>query len=153
MQKRVINKVIVHVTDSPDSKDFSAIDISRWHQEMGFPKSQTGLFCGYHYVIRRSGEIETARLEHEIGAHCRGHNKNSIGVAWVGRSKIEKPQLDSLLTLVAEICDRYGLEAKQVFGHRELNPGKSCPNIEYLDDFRDLVELAMVKPKQVKGMT
>ena len=142
---RTIRKVIVHVTDSPDSKDFNMHDISRWHKEMNFPQSKTGLYCGYHWVIRRNGNVENARFEYEAGAHCRGHNSDSIGIAWVGRDDMTKEQSLSLVKLLAEVCSRYGLEPKQVFGHRELNPGKTCPNIKEMDELRSWVEIEMNK--------
>jgi N-acetylmuramoyl-L-alanine amidase len=116
-------------------------DISRWHKEMNFPKSQSGSFCGYHYVIKRSGEVEQARFDNEIGAHCRGSNKDSIGIVWVGRDEITKAQMTALIDLLSTICQRYALEPKQIFGHRELNPGKTCPNIKEMDNLRNEVEL------------
>lgn len=143
MQKRLINKIIVHVTDSPDTKDFSMLDISRWHEEMRFPKSSSGLYCGYHYVIRRDGTVEVARPDFEIGAHCKGHNKNSIGIAWVGRNQMTRDQRDALVLLCTNLLITYGLEAKHVFGHREMTQGKTCPNIESLDKFRDEIEMKL----------
>ena len=39
---------------------------------------------GYHYVIRRNGEIEEGRPEWMVGAHCLHHNAHSIGVCYEG---------------------------------------------------------------------
>ena len=43
-----------------------------------------GLSCGYHFIIRRNGIIEDGRTTDAVGAHCRGKNHNSIGMAMVG---------------------------------------------------------------------
>jgi N-acetylmuramoyl-L-alanine amidase len=138
---RAIDRIIVHVSDSPDSKNFDMFDISRWHQELRFPKSETGLFCGYHYVIKRDGTVQQARLDYEPGAHCRGFNQTSIGICWVGRNHMTMEQQLSLIECLAGLCTQYALEPKQIFGHRELNPGKTCPNIKEMDRLRDQVEI------------
>ena len=145
MQKRVINKLIVHVTDSPDTRNVSMLDISKWHQEMNCPKSSSGLYCGYHYVIKRDGTVEVARPDFEMGAHTKGQNKNSLGICWVGRNEMANVQMTALIQLCANLCVRYGLEAKQVFGHREFNNAKSCPNIASLDGLRDSIELKIAE--------
>jgi N-acetylmuramoyl-L-alanine amidase len=129
--------------------DIGMVEISRWHQEAGFPKSVSGLYCGYHYVVRRSGVIEVARPESEVGAHTKGHNTVSIGIVWVGRDQTKKEQWESLVKITATVVTKYGLEPKNIFGHTELNPGKTCPNISSLDFFRDCVELEINK-REVK---
>lgn len=39
---------------------------------------------GYHYVIDRGGNLRLARPVWRIGAHCRGYNATSIGIAVMG---------------------------------------------------------------------
>ena len=39
---------------------------------------------GYHYVLTRSGELQKGREEDETGAHAKGYNHKSIGVAMSG---------------------------------------------------------------------
>ena len=152
MLKNEINKIIVHVSDSPDDKDFGLKEINEWHQKREFPKSSLGFYCGYHYVIRRSGLIEVARSEAEIGAHCRGHNQGSIGICWVGRDAITSEQQKTLVSLCASLCVKYALEAKQVFGHREFNSEKTCPNILDLDAFRDKIEIEIFNREVKNGL-
>ena len=38
---------------------------------------------GYHYIIKRNGVIERGRPINVVGAHALGHNKYSIGIAFV----------------------------------------------------------------------
>lgn len=129
MGKRTIKTIVVHCTDSPDDLDVGFKDINQWHKERGF-SSPTGIHCGYHWIIRRDGRVEAGRPEHEIGAHVHGHNSNSIGVVWVGRKAPSVEQYRSLLRVLRDLCDRYKVPADKVLGHRELNPGKTCPNID-----------------------
>ena len=75
---RKINLIIVHCSATPEGKDFTVDDITRWHKARGFKT------IGYHYVIYRDGSIHKGRPVSEEGAHCVGHNKNSIGVCYIG---------------------------------------------------------------------
>lgn len=51
---------------------------NRWHRERGFDS------IGYHYIIYLDGSIRFGRPVEQAGAHCKGHNANSIGVCYVG---------------------------------------------------------------------
>ena len=53
---RTINEIIVHCTATPDGKDYTVEDITRWHKERGFKT------IGYHYVVYRDGS-DTRTLE------------------------------------------------------------------------------------------
>lgn len=75
---RDINEIIVHCTATPEGKDYTVADIDRWHKQKGWKG------IGYHYVVYRDGTIHSGRPVARTGAHCYGHNKNSIGVAYVG---------------------------------------------------------------------
>lgn len=132
---REINKIIVHCSDS----EFGDADtIDRWHRERGWDG------IGYHHVIT-NGVIKphtNYRLEHDgllqvgrdvekPGAHCRGQNKNSIGICLIGRHHFTANQLCLALPIILHHYMReYGLDEKQIFGHRDFNPGKTCPNID-----------------------
>ena len=75
---RNINEIIVHCSATREGRDYTVGDITSWHRQRGFNT------IGYHYVIYRNGEIHAGRNEDVIGAHCVGHNRNSIGVCYVG---------------------------------------------------------------------
>lgn len=142
---RKIDKIIVHCADTPEAMDIGLEEINQWHEEMGFsPSPTTGLHCGYHAIIRRDGVVELARPEQEPGIHCKGHNASSLAVCLVGGKtpdSFTKEQMSVLQTLVLGWCARYGLEPKHVFGHREFNAKKVCPNITNLEAFRDMLEI------------
>ena len=75
---RNINKIIVHCSASPEGKNFSVSEIRRWHLQRGFAD------IGYHFVIYLDGSVHVGRPLHKSGAHCKGQNKNSIGICYVG---------------------------------------------------------------------
>ena len=71
---REIKSIILHCSATPEGKDFTVADITRWHKERGFRT------IGYHYVVYRDGTVRKGRPVEQKGAHCEGHNKGSNGV-------------------------------------------------------------------------
>lgn len=123
---RKINEIIIHCSATKEGMDFSAKDIDRWHRERGFDK------IGYHYVIKLDGTVEKGRGLEEIGAHCTNHNRNSIGICYVGGlSKDGKAkdtrtdaQKKALWDLLRVLLIKY--PNANVYGHNEFAK-KDCP--------------------------
>jgi N-acetylmuramoyl-L-alanine amidase len=38
----------------------------------------------YHFAVDNAGRIYELRDEYVVGAHCRGNNKQTIGIVWLG---------------------------------------------------------------------
>ena len=76
LQMRTITLIILHCSAVRPDQTSSAAQIDTWHRQRGFH-----LGIGYHYVIRRNGEIEQGRPEYMVGAHCQNHNAHYIGVS------------------------------------------------------------------------
>jgi N-acetyl-anhydromuramyl-L-alanine amidase AmpD len=149
--KREVDHIIVHCAATPPTSDIGAADIDRWHRAKGWWGN------GYHYVIRRDGEIEAesagkrCRPLEKPGAHVGGcgpgWNKRSIGICLVGgideegnaEDNFTTEQFDSLKDLV-EYLRRMFPDTK-IMGHRDLikltgaSP-KSCPSFEVSDWLR-----------------
>lgn len=123
---RKINKIIIHCSDTPYGKDFSASDIDGWHRERGFS------CIGYHYVIRLDGTVEIGRPLTSIGAHCIGHNFDSIGICYIGGRLPDgsfgdsrtNEQFISMHSLVSFLLDKY--PDALVYGHCDFS-NKLCP--------------------------
>lgn len=66
-----------------------------------------------------------------VGAHAKGHNVDSIGIAVVANFDNIKPsnkQIDVLIELCTYFMFKYDIEPNKVLGHRELDGViKSCP--------------------------
>ena len=77
---RDITEVVVHWSGHFINQDIGAEEIHSQHKTDGF----SGI--GYHYIIRKDGTIERGRPINKRGAHAKanGHNKYSIGIAFVG---------------------------------------------------------------------
>jgi N-acetyl-anhydromuramyl-L-alanine amidase AmpD len=135
MSKRAIDKIIIHCSDSPDSLNIGFREINDWHRERGFIDKSTGINCGYHYIVRRTGRVEVGRPEHRVGSHCYGHNRKSIGICWVGRDKMTPKQDLAIKKLVRDIKSRYSINLSNIYGHYEFDDKKTCPNFN-MNEFR-----------------
>lgn len=124
---RQINKIVLHHSASPmETTTFE--DIKRWHIERGFKD------IGYHWVIDKNGELWKGRPESKIGAHCKGHNRDSIGVCLIGNFEIEEPtedQIHTLRYLLDFLDDKY--YPLDMYNHWHLSntkcPGKNLKEI------------------------
>ncbi|MFZ2619777.1 MAG: N-acetylmuramoyl-L-alanine amidase [Alphaproteobacteria bacterium] len=117
---RNITKHIVHCSDSTHG---DVAEIRRWHLERGWRD------VGYHFIIRRDGEVEVGRPVNEAGAHCQGFNAESIGTCLVGKDTFTPEQFIALKRLHRGLKEQF--PRVQLFGHCELNTqGKTCPNFD-----------------------
>ncbi len=124
---RKINCFIIHCTATRAGREVSAAEIDGWHRARGF----NGI--GYHYLIHLDGRIEGCRPVEQAGAHCLGHNLNSIGIAYVGGLDNEgKPtdtrtpeQRSALRGLISVLHSNF--PRASVWGHCDFAPAKQCP--------------------------
>jgi N-acetyl-anhydromuramyl-L-alanine amidase AmpD len=136
---RRITLLVIHCSAVRPDQTSSAAQIDTWHRQRGWK-----LGIGYHYVIRRNGEIEEGRPEWLTGAHCQHHNAHSIGICYEGGLDIRGRPADTR-TAAQRIALRHLLEklhqrypSALIVGHHDLNPQKACPCIpnvavEYAD--------------------
>lgn len=135
---RNITEIIVHCSATPEGKDYTVSQIREWHLERGFKD------IGYHYVIYRDGSINVGRSEEKIGAHCTGHNSNSIGVCYIGgmdsanknpKDTRTEEQKEALLTLLKQLKAKY--PKATIHGHREF-ANKACPSFDALKEYANI---------------
>jgi N-acetylmuramoyl-L-alanine amidase len=148
---RTIKLIIIHCSATRVDRDFSAKDVDTAHRYLGYSR------WGYHYYIRKDGTIEKMRDEQDKGAHCYGHNFNSIGVCYEGGiNENGKPedtrtlkQVIAMHELIRDLWTRYPQAA--VVGHRDLSPDrnhngiiekferiKECPCFDVIPEMRRL---------------
>ena len=129
MTRKATNHIVIHCSATRGIQDIGVREITQWHRARGFET------IGYHYVIRRSGKVETGRPVDAIGAHVQGHNADSIGICLVGgigdtswrpANNFTPQQWEALKRLLVTLCARY--PKAKVLGHRDF-PGvqKACP--------------------------
>lgn len=132
---RNINLIAIHCSATPSTMDIGADTIRRWHSDPK-PKGRGWSDIGYHYVIRRNGEVELGRPIERAGAHISGHNAHSVGVCMVGgidtndrpEDNFTAEQWSSLDRLITKLEERF--PGAGVKGHRELDSGKACPSFD-----------------------
>lgn len=129
MSERQIKEIFVHCSDSPDDLDIGFKEIDSWHRENGW-LSESGVSCGYHYIVRRDGRVQRGRPDDERGTHVRRRNSKSIGIVWIGRNNPTPDQYQTLLNLIAVLRKVYSVPVERVLGHYEAQEGKTCPNLD-----------------------
>lgn len=131
---RIIRKIILHCSASAEGRPLTIDDIRRWHiRHNGWSD------IGYHYVVHLDGSVHAGRPEAKIGAHCAGHNADSIGVCYVGglaadgktpKDTRTPAQKEALRQLVGRLKTRY--PNATLHGHREFS-SKYCPSFHIKD--------------------
>lgn len=116
---RTINKHIIHCSASTigDVKH-----IRQWHLARGWND------VGYHFVIRKDGEIEIGRPLNIIGAHCAGYNYESIGTCLIGQNQFSSSQFKALQRLHAMLREIF--PHIKAYPHNYFNKHKTCPNFD-----------------------
>jgi len=137
LRRKSTKEIILHCSATPEGKDYSVETIDKWHKGKGWS------CIGYHYVIYRDGSIHRGRPEQTVGAHCQGHNSQSIGVCYIGgldelgknaKDTRTDKQKEALLELVRDLLGRYKLSVSRIHCHNEY-ARKSCPSF-CIDEFR-----------------
>lgn len=145
---RSINLIVIHCSDSDIPAHDNIETIIKWHTLPLIPKEVSQKIAegslsekekykygngwkavGYHYFIRKCGRVDHGRPEDEIGSHCKGYNKHSIGICLSGRSEFTEQQFLSAAKLVKDLMSKYNLRILDIVGHNQLS-NKTCPNFD-----------------------
>lgn len=132
---RHIDEIIIHTTATrPDWMAANGTlakvqEIARWHTE-----DRGWRAIGYHRIIDRDGTIANGRPIAQIGAHTKGRNANSIGIALIGGfggaaddkffDHYTPAQDKALREEIARLKSIYPIE--RVTGHNQF-AAKGCP--------------------------
>lgn len=145
---REIDLIVVHCSATREDRCLTEYDLDTDHRRRGFNGA------GYHFYIRKNGDIKSTRPIEKIGAHAKGHNANSIGICYEGGLDCNgKPkdtrtqwQRHSLRVLILTLLKDY--PGARVCGHRDLSPDlngngeiepeewiKACPCFNAKEEF------------------
>ncbi|MBO7067911.1 MAG: N-acetylmuramoyl-L-alanine amidase [Bacteroidaceae bacterium] len=135
---RIITLLIIHCSAVMPFQTSSVEQINEWHLAKGWANG-----CGYHYVVRRSGEIEVGRPEEMVGAHCLNHNRHSLGICYEGgldengkAADTRTPeQKEAMLYLLKELKKKY---PKAIIVSHSIFSNKSCPCFDAAKEYQDL---------------
>ena len=136
---RKINKIIVHCSATREGENIPVETIRKWHVE-----GRGWSDIGYHFYIDLQGEIFKGRDIAKIGAHCKGQNRNSIGICYCGgvESDGKTPkdtrldcQKDSLLAVLRTLKAMY--PDATIHSHKDY-ARKACPSFDATEEYKYL---------------
>lgn len=122
----------------------TAEQIHQWHLNNGWEGA------GYHFLVRKDGNVYRLRPEEYIGAHAYGNNYNSIGICAEGNFENEtmpEAQKNSLIELVSYLKGKYGIS--KVLKHSDVN-NTACPGKNY--PFNEIVNGKVEERHEVSGI-
>lgn len=122
---REINLIVVHCSATRADRDFTENDLEVCHRHRGFNGA------GYHFYIRKNGDIKNTRPLEKPGAHALGYNAHSIGICYEGGLDVRYRPVDtrtewqkhSLRVLIRTLLMDY--PGCRVCGHRDLSPDRN----------------------------
>ena len=122
---REINLIVVHCSATRADRDFTENDLEVCHRRRGFNGT------GYHFYIRKNGDIKNTRPLEKPGAHALGYNAHSIGICYEGGLDVRYRPADtrtewqkhSLRVLIRTLLMDY--PGCRVCGHRDLSPDRN----------------------------
>ena len=135
---REINKIIVHCSATREGENYEVAEIRKWHLARGFND------IGYHFYIDLYGEIHKGRDINKIGAHCKGHNRNSIGICYCGGVEADGKtpkdtrydcQKESLIAVLRTLKAMYPNAV--VHSHNDF-ANKACPSFNATKEYENI---------------
>ena len=132
MSAKDIKYFIIHCSATRSNQHYTVAQLMRDHKARGFRT------IGYHFYIRRNGEMTQHRKLLEVGAHCVPYNRCSIGICYEGglnesgkpENTLTAQQHKRIAELLRELHQLFP-QAK-VTGHRDLpyTTPKDCPCLD-----------------------
>ena len=157
--------IVLHCSATKNSATFVGFkQINEWHKARFSPVclcdtniekysnvdlNQRLIYCGYHYIIKKDGNIEMGRPHDLIGVHAKGYNSRSVGICIVGTGEgksangfsddlygdtlMTDDQKVSLALILEQMQTLYNVPDSNVIGHVDTygnNPLKDCPTFD-----------------------
>ena len=135
---RLVKEIIIHCSATREGQLVSVDTIRDWHLAKGWND------IGYHFYIDLDGTINKGRDIDKIGAHCKGHNRNSIGICYCGGVEADgktpkdtrtQEQKDSLLNVLKTLKAMY--PEAVIYSHSEF-AAKACPSFDATGEYEDI---------------
>lgn len=107
------------------AKSCTAEQIHQWHLNNGWSGA------GYHFLVRKDGNIYRLRPENKVGAHASGSNSDSLGVCFEGDYMMEtmsETQRKAGAELVSYLKSKYGISKVQ--RHKDVC-ATDCPGTNF----------------------
>lgn len=88
---------------------------------------------GYHFYVRKDGNIYRGRPENTVGAHCQGQNYYSIGICFEGNFEKEEMSIKQIKAgheLIIYLLDKYDLAKVNIKKHNDFG-STVCPRKKF----------------------
>ena len=136
---RQINKLIVHCSATREGENIPVETIRKWHVD-----GRGWSDIGYHFYIDIYGEIHKGRDIAKMGAHCKGYNRNSIGICYCGgveedgktpKDTRTEAQKEALLCVLRTMKAMY--PDAVIHSHRDF-ARKACPSFDATTEYENI---------------
>lgn len=125
---RQLHTIVIHCTAAREGSGQTVADVRRVHIKRGWSD------IGYHFLVDDDGQPQVGRPLDRVGAHARGLNRGSVGIAYtgglaasgVGLSGPNREQAQGLRFLVDSLQMIFPTITR-VIGHRDVPAKKDCP--------------------------
>lgn len=136
------NIIVLHHSLTKDSGTVSWNAIRKWHTgQIGgednyytkHPMDDIGYHAGIE-LVNDHYEILVGRMMNEQGAHTKGHNRDSLGICFIGnfdKDEVPLEQWNLGVRFIASLCDILNIDTGHVYGHRDFTNTKSCPGNKF----------------------
>ncbi|QDP66719.1 MAG: putative endolysin [Prokaryotic dsDNA virus sp.] len=138
---RDLNRIILHCSATVRGAHYDVETLRQWHKARNFKD------IGYHYVIYLDGTVHKGRPIEEQGAHTRGHNKDSVGVCYIGGIDDVSRKAKDTMTPAQDIAFiRLVRALRMVFGnltisgHNQYTKNKACPCFDVREKYEFLLK-------------
>jgi N-acetylmuramoyl-L-alanine amidase len=127
---RDIKNIVIHCTATPLSTTVESIK-RYWREHLGWKNP------GYHFLIEKNGNVQYLHDIEKVANGVRGHNQNSIHIAYIGGVDKNQRAIDnrtrqqciSMLLLVNEFHEMF--PEADIKGHRDFSGvAKDCPSFD-----------------------
>ena len=138
-----VRYLILHCSATRTDQDYTVRQLERDHRARGFRT------VGYHFYVRRDGEVTQHRHLLEVGAHCRPYNRCSIGICYEGGLDSDGRPADTRTPRQREALQHLLLHLLRLFpqarimGHRDMAGAtpKACPCFDARREYGWMEEL------------
>jgi N-acetylmuramoyl-L-alanine amidase len=125
--RQVVDMIVIHSTGGPtcDPATGKPIWVKAGTLDENMREIEAHPLLGIHYMIDRDGALRKSIPERQVAHHVFSHSARSIAIELIndgdGLDPFPEAQLDSLVVLLRDIKQRWGIKREAVKRHSDLD--------------------------------